>query len=155
VEPERGETGSGHGRGPHPLAEVLQAEEAALRDREHEALCAGLGIGRQVLLERGDHNARQGHRPPAGRALGYRDHVAAGDVLHLLDGTIMEIDEMTEVLIADLLSRESRMAVTVQLALGPSTVKDLVAGSKIDFVERGTHELKGVPGEWHLYAVGA
>ena len=36
-----------------------------------------------------------------------------------------------------------------------STVKDLVAGSKIDFIERGTHELKGVPGEWHLYAVGA
>jgi hypothetical protein len=38
--------------------------------------------------------------------------------LKFADGTIMEIDEMTEVLIADLLSRESRMAVTVQLALG-------------------------------------
>ncbi len=36
-----------------------------------------------------------------------------------------------------------------------STVKDLVAGSKIDFVERGTHELKGVPGEWRLFAVTA
>jgi class 3 adenylate cyclase/alpha-beta hydrolase superfamily lysophospholipase len=34
-----------------------------------------------------------------------------------------------------------------------STVKDLVAGSGITFEERGAHELKGVPGEWSLYAV--
>jgi class 3 adenylate cyclase len=34
-----------------------------------------------------------------------------------------------------------------------STVKDLVAGSGLAFEDRGTHELKGVPGEWRLYAV--
>jgi pimeloyl-ACP methyl ester carboxylesterase len=34
-----------------------------------------------------------------------------------------------------------------------STVKDLVAGSGIEFVERGEHELKGVPGSWRLFAV--
>ena len=34
-----------------------------------------------------------------------------------------------------------------------STVKDLVAGSGIAFEDRGAHTLKGVPGEWHLYAV--
>ena len=34
-----------------------------------------------------------------------------------------------------------------------STVKDLVAGSGIAFTDRGTHELKGVPGDWRLYAV--
>ena len=33
------------------------------------------------------------------------------------------------------------------------TVKDLVAGSGIEFDDRGTHELKGLPGEWRLYAV--
>ena len=33
------------------------------------------------------------------------------------------------------------------------TVKDLVAGSGIDFEERGVHELKGVPGQWRLYTV--
>jgi len=33
-----------------------------------------------------------------------------------------------------------------------STVKDLVAGSGIEFTERGVHTLKGVPGEWNLYA---
>jgi class 3 adenylate cyclase len=36
-----------------------------------------------------------------------------------------------------------------------STVKDLVAGSGITFVDRGAHALKGVPGEWRLHAVGA
>jgi class 3 adenylate cyclase len=34
-----------------------------------------------------------------------------------------------------------------------STVKDLVAGSGITFEDRGTHELKGIPGEWRLLAV--
>ena len=33
-----------------------------------------------------------------------------------------------------------------------STVRDLVAGSGIAFDDRGTHALKGVPGEWHLFA---
>ncbi len=33
-----------------------------------------------------------------------------------------------------------------------STVKDLVAGSGIRFADRGTHVLKGVPGEWRLFA---
>jgi class 3 adenylate cyclase len=33
------------------------------------------------------------------------------------------------------------------------TVKDLVAGSGIEFEDRGAAELKGVPGEWRLYAV--
>jgi class 3 adenylate cyclase len=34
------------------------------------------------------------------------------------------------------------------------TVKDLVVGSGIDFEDRGERELRGVPGEWRLYAVG-
>ena len=34
-----------------------------------------------------------------------------------------------------------------------STVKDLVAGSGITFVDRGFHVLKGVPDEWRLFAV--
>jgi class 3 adenylate cyclase len=33
------------------------------------------------------------------------------------------------------------------------TVKDLVAGSGLTFKDAGAHELRGVPGEWHLYAV--
>ena len=34
-----------------------------------------------------------------------------------------------------------------------STVKDLVAGSGLRFSDRGNQTLKGVPGEWHVYAV--
>lgn len=34
-----------------------------------------------------------------------------------------------------------------------STVRDLVAGSGLQFVDRGTHSLKGVPDDWRLFAV--
>jgi class 3 adenylate cyclase len=33
------------------------------------------------------------------------------------------------------------------------TVKDLVAGSGIEFADRGSHRLKGVPGDWRLFSV--
>jgi class 3 adenylate cyclase len=33
-----------------------------------------------------------------------------------------------------------------------TTVKDLLVGSGIEFDDRGTHELRGVPDQWHLYA---
>ncbi len=32
-----------------------------------------------------------------------------------------------------------------------STVKDLVAGSNLQFVDCGAHTLKDVPGEWRLF----
>jgi class 3 adenylate cyclase len=34
-----------------------------------------------------------------------------------------------------------------------STVRDLVVGSGLEFEDRGSHELKGVPGEWRIFAV--
>ena len=34
-----------------------------------------------------------------------------------------------------------------------STVKDLVAGSGIGFIDRGEYELKGIPGKWRIFAV--
>jgi class 3 adenylate cyclase len=36
-----------------------------------------------------------------------------------------------------------------------STLRDLVIGSGLEFEERGMHELKGVPGEWHIVAVAS
>ena len=45
-------------------------------------------------------------------------------------------------------SRRSRAPGEVLVS---STVKDLVAGSGIEFEDRGEHELKGVPGEWRLF----
>jgi class 3 adenylate cyclase len=32
-------------------------------------------------------------------------------------------------------------------------IRDLVAGSTIQLERRGTHELKGVPGPWEIFAV--
>jgi class 3 adenylate cyclase len=34
-----------------------------------------------------------------------------------------------------------------------STVRDLVAGSGLRFVDRGVHGLHGVPGEWRLFTI--
>jgi pimeloyl-ACP methyl ester carboxylesterase len=51
------------------------------------------------------------------------------------------------------------IAARVAASAGPdevmvsSTVKDLVAGSGLQFADRGAHNLKGVPGEWRLFAV--
>jgi class 3 adenylate cyclase len=39
--------------------------------------------------------------------------------------------------------------------LASRTVRDLAIGSELTFAERGGRELKGVPGEWELFAVGA
>jgi class 3 adenylate cyclase len=36
-----------------------------------------------------------------------------------------------------------------------SSLKDLVIGSGLEFEERGAHHLKGVPGEWRLFAVAS
>jgi class 3 adenylate cyclase/pimeloyl-ACP methyl ester carboxylesterase len=38
--------------------------------------------------------------------------------------------------------------------LASQTMKDLVAGSGLRFEDRGVHQLKGVPGEWRLFALG-
>jgi class 3 adenylate cyclase len=37
--------------------------------------------------------------------------------------------------------------------LASRTVKDLVAGSGIEFEGRGVHALKGVPGDWEVFSV--
>jgi class 3 adenylate cyclase len=34
-----------------------------------------------------------------------------------------------------------------------NTVRDLIVGSQLPLLDRGEHELKGVPGRWRVYAV--
>jgi class 3 adenylate cyclase len=46
-------------------------------------------------------------------------------------------------------------AATAGEVLVSRTVTDLVTGSGIEFEDRGEHELKGVPGTWHLFSVSA
>jgi class 3 adenylate cyclase len=50
-------------------------------------------------------------------------------------------------------ARVSALAEPAELLVS-RTVKDLVAGSGIEFTDRGTHTLKGVPDTWQLYAAG-
>lgn len=51
------------------------------------------------------------------------------------------------------------IASRIQTAAGPGevlvsgTLRDLVAGSGLEFVDRGIHELKGIPGEFHLWGL--
>jgi class 3 adenylate cyclase len=53
------------------------------------------------------------------------------------------------------------IAQRVQAAAEPNevlvsrTIVDLVAGSGIDFTDRGEHDLKGLPGRWRLFAAPA
>jgi class 3 adenylate cyclase len=49
-------------------------------------------------------------------------------------------------------ARVSALAEGGEVAVS-STVRDLVVGSGLSFADRGTHELKGVPGEWQLFAL--
>jgi class 3 adenylate cyclase len=59
----------------------------------------------------------------------------------------------------DLAGLAVHIAARVSTLAGPgemwvtSTVKDLVLGSGIEFIDAGCHDLKGVPGPWQLYRV--
>jgi class 3 adenylate cyclase len=50
-----------------------------------------------------------------------------------------------------IVARISALADAHEIVSG--TVKDLVVGSGIEFTDRGTEALKGVPGAWSTYAV--
>ena len=52
----------------------------------------------------------------------------------------------------DIAARVTSLAHPDEVLLS-STVKDLVAGSNIQFVDRGIHTLEAIPGEWHLFRV--
>jgi class 3 adenylate cyclase len=63
----------------------------------------------------------------------------------LIDGKVAGIAVHTGARVAAMAARGE--------VLVSSTVKDLVAGSGLQFHDRGTHELKGIPGAWNLYSV--
>ncbi|WP_204802719.1 adenylate/guanylate cyclase domain-containing protein [Mycobacterium riyadhense] len=51
-------------------------------------------------------------------------------------------------------ARVSALAVPNEVLVS-STLRDLVIGSGLDFEERGAYQLKGVPGEWRLFAAAS
>jgi class 3 adenylate cyclase len=63
-----------------------------------------------------------------------------------------EIDDNIGGIAVHIGARVAALAAPSQILVS-STVRDLVAGSGLRFVDRGEHSLKGVPGEWRIYAV--
>ena len=51
-------------------------------------------------------------------------------------------------------ARVSALAVASEVLVS-GTLRDLVIGSGLEFDDHGTHQLKGVPGEWRLFAVAS
>jgi len=51
-------------------------------------------------------------------------------------------------------ARVSALAVANEVLVS-STLRDLVIGSGLEFDDRGAHQLKGVPGDWRLFAVAS
>ena len=96
-----------------------------------------------------------------GPARAVRCASAIRDVLHALEIRIragLHTGEC-EVMGDKLSGLAVHIGARVAAAAGPdevwvsSTVKDLVAGAGLRFDDRGLHGLKGVPGEWRLFAV--
>ena len=75
----------------------------------------------------------------------YTDWQSLRDTGALVDGSVRGIAVHTG-------ARVSAKA-AVNEVLVSQTVKDLVSGSGIEFADRGTHALSGVPGQWRLHAV--
>jgi class 3 adenylate cyclase len=132
--------------------ELLGAHHAAVRrqlDRYQGREVDTAGDGFLATFDGPARAVRCGHAiQQSMRELGLevRAGVHTGEV-ELADGKVAGIAVHTG-------ARVAALAEPGQVLVS-STVKDLVAGSGLEFEERGTHELKGVPGEWRLYAVSS
>jgi class 3 adenylate cyclase len=82
------------------------------------------------------------------------DGVAQIDVSKRCGVHIGEIEQRGEDIAGIAVHTAARICSAAQPAeiLVSRTVTDLVAGSGIEFDDRGEHQLKGVPGSWHLFA---
>ena len=66
-------------------------------------------------------------------------------------GEVEVMDQDIGGMAVNIAARVSALAAPSEVLVS-RTVKDLVAGSGLEFEPRGAHELKGVPDEWELYA---
>lgn len=66
-------------------------------------------------------------------------------------GEIELIDEDVGGMAVNIGARIEALAATGEILVS-NTVRELVVGSDLEFTERGTHTLKGAPGEWRLFA---
>ena len=67
-------------------------------------------------------------------------------------GEVEKIDQKVGGIAVNIGARVCALAQPSEILVS-RTVKDLVAGSGLEFIERGDHDLKGVPGPWQLFSV--
>ena len=125
--------------------EVLRTELAAFRGRELRTTGDGLmatfdGPARAIRFA---CSAREKVR---GLGLRIRTGLHTGEC-ELIGNDVRGIA-------VDIAARVTSLANPDEVLLS-STVKDLVAGSSLQFVDRGMHAFDAVPGEWHLYKARA
>src|SRR5262249_23009052 len=72
-------------------------------------------------------------------------------VLHAGEVEVLADDDIGGIAV-HISARVSGMAGDSEILVS-RTIRDLVVGSEIRFKDRGSHALRGVPGEWQLYAV--
>ena len=128
----------------HRHDEIVRAELGRYRGREIKTM----GDGFLATFEgpaRGVHCARSIAADVRGLGIEIRAGLHTGEVE--LDG-----DDIAGIAVA-IGARVGALAGPSEVLVS-STVKDLVAGSGLVFVDAGEHDLKGVPGRWHLYRSG-
>jgi class 3 adenylate cyclase/pimeloyl-ACP methyl ester carboxylesterase len=132
--------------------EVLAAHERILR-REVEA------AGGRVVKLIGDGSLSTFDGPARGIRCAERICAGAGELeiavrAGLHTGECEQVDDDVAGMAVHIAARVSARAAAGEVLVS-RTVRDLVTGSGIVLQPRGEHDLKGVPGSWELFAVGA
>jgi class 3 adenylate cyclase len=84
-------------------------------------------------------------REVAALGLGVRIGIHTGEIEVRPDGDVIGL--------AVNIAARVEQAADSTATLASSTVRDLLAGSGFTFTSTGTHQLKGIDGDWNLYAV--
>jgi class 3 adenylate cyclase len=140
------------------VAELEDAAWKALLERHHEVVRAFLGRYRGRELDTAGDGFFAAFDGPArgircAQAIVEAVKTVGLDIrVGLHTGEVETIDDKVTGIAVMIGARIGAQAQPSEVLVS-STVKDLTAGSGLLFEDRGEHELKGVPGEWHLYAV--
>jgi class 3 adenylate cyclase len=129
--------------------DLLEAHQAAVRrdlERFRGREVKTLGDGSLATFDGPARAIQCGHAiAETARSLGLEERIG----LHC--GEVEVMDDDVGGIAVHIAARVGALAGPSEV-LVTSTVKDLVAGSEIEFEERGAQRLKGVPDEWNLFA---
>jgi class 3 adenylate cyclase/pimeloyl-ACP methyl ester carboxylesterase len=140
------------------VAAMGDATWKGLRDAHHELVRSHIqGYGGQLIETAGDGALATFNGPARAIycACGIRDAAASLGLSIRAGLHTGEIETMNEGIGGVAVHIGARVAALAQTdeVLVSAAVPPLVAGSGIKFTPRGTHELKGIPGEWGIFGV--